>query len=165
MAATGVGYSFFVEVPGILPVTLLTMRQQPVGPLPPSDRAVPITPTPATTSRTTAVPGKVTGAAMPEPDPMRPAATPATFDPERVYSDRVREAIIDALLDSSKSLPFKDNDRVSVTAAPAPLPYPNPLEPRRKMLIVQIAGVDLAAFHRGEITKDEAKRRIVESRF
>jgi hypothetical protein len=153
-----IGYDFMVEVPTILPITVAILRTVPA----PADRVVPVTPTSpvGVTRPAPPVPGKaVSGDSAP------PVAAPVAFDPERVYADKVRDALIDALIDSSKSLLFKESDRLTVIAAPSPAPYANPLEPRRRSLILQIRGADLAAYHRQEITKDEVRRRIVESRF
>jgi len=111
-----------------------------------------------------------------DPDPMgpNPAAprpmTPGTpegsagFDPNASYSAFVREAVIDAMLDSSGVLKLQDQEYLTVSASGADRPYTNSLLRERK-LILSILGADLAAYRQGRITRDQAKARIQEERF
>jgi hypothetical protein len=101
-----------------------------------------------------------------DPDPMTPSATPSTvFDPNASYSAFVREALVDAMLDSSGVLKLQDPDYLTVSASGAEQPYSsNPLYRDRK-LVLSILGADLAAFRQGKLTRDEAKARIKEERF
>jgi hypothetical protein len=140
------GYNFAVEVPGILPISLIVLRSRP---LPPT-----AAPTPANVERPRGAPD-VTGLAA------------APWDPEKAYGEKVRTALIESLLESSKSLPFKASEWVSITGIVAPAPYPVSafIETRRRILTLQIRGADLSAYHRGEIAKNDAIGRIVESRF
>jgi hypothetical protein len=137
------GFAFVVEVPGILPVTLIGLRTRPPG-------------LQSQTGLPTNVPRS--GDASPVSPP------PPPWEPERAYGDHVRSALIESLLESSKGLPVKATDWIALTAMSSPAPYPA-LEPRRKTLTLQIRGADLGAYHRGEIARDEAIKRIVESRF
>jgi hypothetical protein len=156
------GYVFEVEVPGILPVSLSVIYMNRQFAAPPSARTVPIAPA-RPVSNTTTKPVSATGA-VPDPDPMT-VSPAAGFDPVRELSDTVREALINALLENSRSLPLKDTDWLAISAAPAELPIPNPLEPRKRRLLLQITGANLAIYHRDPSKKDAVKQLIVESRF
>jgi len=154
------GYVFEVEVPGILPVSLWAIAMQQQFPAP-SARTVPVVPARPVADRSSK-PVAPTGA-VPDPDPM--TVSPIRFDPEKEYSDKVREALVNALLENSRSLPLKDTDWLAISAAPAELPIPNPLEPRKRRLLLQITGANLAIYHRDPSKKDAVKQLIVESRF
>lgn len=100
-----------------------------------------------------------------DPDPMAGGSTEtAAFDPNATYSAFVREALVDAMLDSSGVLKLKDNEYLIVSASGADRPYTNSLLRERK-LILSILGADLAAYRQGRITRDEAKAKIQEQRF
>jgi hypothetical protein len=99
------------------------------------------------------------------PDPMTPpAADPVAFDPNASYSAFVREALIDAMLDSSGMLKLLDTEYLSVSASGADQPYSNPLYRDRK-LVLSVLVADLAAYRQGKLTREEAKARIKEERF
>jgi len=87
------------------------------------------------------------------------------FMPLQEYSDRVRQALIDALVDNSGGLVFRPGERLRIVAGPGPEPVPNPLQPDSRRLILTIKGEDLAAFHHGDLSRDELMTRIKESHF
>jgi hypothetical protein len=98
-----------------------------------------------------------------EPDPMvNDLATPGGAD--RAYSSFVREALIDALLDSSGVLPLGPGDHLTVAASGIDQPGSNPLYRSRKLMLT-IKGSDLLDLRQGRINRDQAKDRIVEQRF
>jgi hypothetical protein len=156
------GYVFDVEVPAILPVSLLPFSafgNQAPQPPPPSATGQ------AGPTQVATVPAKpgVSATNLPNPDPMR--NTPVRFDPIPFYSDKVRDALIETILESSKNLPVRESDWLTVTAAPAELAIPNPLEPRKRRIILQITGANLAIYHRDATRKDAVRQLIVETRY
>ncbi len=103
-----------------------------------------------------------------EPDPMGPAparqATRTDFLME--YRNQVREALIDAIVDNSGSLPMTNDETLLVVAGGVDAPAANPLyrtpTPR---LVLRAKASDLAAFRDGRINRDEVKRRVLASSF
>ena len=83
---------------------------------------------------------------------------------DRAYSNFVREALIDAMLDGSAVLPLGPEDRLTIAASGIDQPGANLLYQSRK-LILTIKGSDLLDLRQGRITRDQAKARIVEGRF
>jgi len=119
-----------------------------------------------------AVPGKTVGTVTPmggvvQADPMvgsQPSL--AAANPDDMYARFVRESLIDAVLDSSRILAIKPGQSLTVAAIPVNVVYRNPLYGNQsRQLILSMKGEDLDAFHQGKITRDEAKRKIVEIRF
>lgn len=90
------------------------------------------------------------------------AAAPSApmTNPEREYSAYVREALIDALLDNTLGLPITATQTLTVVEAGG-LPT-NPLAAPPRRLYLQIKGEDLLALRQGRITREDAKKRILE---
>ena len=95
-----------------------------------------------------------------DPDPMGPTAVNA----DALYSSNLREALIDAMLDSSTVLQLQDNEYLSISASPIEQRNGNPLYRDRK-LILSIKGSDLSAFRQSKITREQAKESITDARF
>lgn len=101
---------------------------------------------------------------------MRPTGgrLPDDFDAGREYGNNVRDALMDAMVDFSGPLPIDDTEWLVVVArVPQGAPRTGvgrSLEDDRK-LVLQILGSDLRKHRVGEISKDEAKGRIKETRF
>jgi hypothetical protein len=95
-------------------------------------------------------------------DPM--TETPPAFNPTNAYTSFVREALIDALLDSSGVLSLQPAERLTVVASEIGQTNTNPLYRSRK-LVITISGTDLLDFRQGRITREQAKERILEERF
>lgn len=96
---------------------------------------------------------------------LAPAADPFLADPNQFYRDLVKGRLIDAMLDYSRSLQVGDNEWLSVVARGEEDPIPTGLYDDSQTLILRIKGSDLALFFNGKITRDEAKKRVVESQF
>jgi hypothetical protein len=144
-------YVFHVQVPGIgltLQVMNLMVNRPQFGATPPQP----------VSGR-----GRVEPAGVIEPDPMGPAPRP-DFLVE--YRNQVREALIDAIVDNSGSLPMDSNDTLVVIAGGVDAPVANPLyrTPTRR-LVLRAKASDLAAFRENRISRDEAKKRILVSSF
>jgi len=109
--------------------------------------------------------GKVTSSGVIADDPMKsnPASRPK---PDVMYSDLVRLGLMDAMLDSSIVLTLKDGQSLSVTVVPVDSMMTNSLyRNTSRKLILSIKAEDLALFRAGKITRDEAKLKIVDTRF
>jgi hypothetical protein len=97
-----------------------------------------------------------------EADPM--GAPPVAFDATAAYTSYVREALMDAMLDSSSVLMLDPLERLTIVASGIEEPNANPLYRERK-LIITIKGSDLQDFRQGRITRQQARERIEEGRF
>lgn len=151
----GYGYFFDVQAPSITSeVMVWDMRRRlaPPGGVP--EMASPVSN------------GRVGAATAPvNPDPMAGEA-PATFDANRAYTTYVREALIDALLDSSAV--FTDlgpTDRLTIAASGIEAHTTNPLyRGSEDKMMLTISGADLIALRQNRLTRDDARLRIVVSR-
>jgi hypothetical protein len=155
-----VGPTFEVQVPGILPSMLEIMRiwqarkssseMTPTGPVKPV----------ATSSSE----NKVTAAGMPTADPMAPS--PA-FEPAREYTNNVRDALINTLLDFGTTLPLNPGETVTIIARDMPQPIQRGAltANESRQLILTMKTDDLIALRGQKITRDEAKQKIVDTRF
>jgi hypothetical protein len=145
---------FHIEMAEMLGVNLFMqarMRSQP-----PQDNA---------TTRNVQTTPRV-GAEIVQPDPMngQPPMNSATADAQ--YSEYVREALVDAILDRSGVLTLKDDQTLAIFLTPVNVAISNPLyKSTSKTLVLTIKGADLAALRQGRIPRDEAKRRIIETHF
>ena len=96
-------------------------------------------------------------------DPMKNNTPP---DPNVMYSDFVRLGLMDAMLDSSSVLTLKDGQWLTVVGIPVDVLVTNPYyRNTSRKLILSIKAEDIAAFRAGRITRDEAKLKIVDTRF
>jgi hypothetical protein len=145
------GYTFVVDCPEIL-TTLALMYTQ---------RTTPTSPARPVSNRNGQ---SVSPSTIIQADPNDPAVAVAPlFDPNQFLSDMTRQALYDALLDNSSVLPIKDDEHLTVVAAPQP--FGNPLLPSSRKLILTIKGSDLLALRSGKLNRADAKLRIVERRF
>ncbi len=107
---------------------------------------------------------RVTSTGVIPDDPMKSA--PEILSPDKMYSDFVRLGLMDAILDSSSVLSLRDNQWLSVAVVPVDVAVTNPLyRNTSRKLILSIKGEDLAAFRAGRLTREEAKLKIVDTRF
>jgi hypothetical protein len=109
--------------------------------------------------------GRVESTGVIESDPMGPEpARRPDFLVE--YRNQVREALIDAIVDNSGSLPMASSETLLVVAGGVDSPVPNPLyrTPTRR-LVLRAKASDLAAFRENRISRDEVKRRVLASSF
>jgi len=92
------------------------------------------------------------------------AAAMMDFDVGRVYGDYVRDALADAIVDYATALPLGPTDRLVIVGRVTPQDALS-LESDKRKLVLQLLGSDVAALRSGEITKEEARARIIEFRF
>lgn len=156
-------YVFHVQVPGIdlnLSVMNLIVNRPQLAVRPsPQPQTRPVNDTVAATG-------------VVAPDPMGPAAsqastaTPTLLDFRVVYQTKVREALVDAIIDNAASLPFTGGEALLVIAGGIDPPVANPLYRKTShRLVLRAKASDLTAFREGRITRDEVKRRVLASDF
>jgi hypothetical protein len=150
----GYGYFFDVQAPNIQRSSMMVWDMYQSRPAQPAS-----SPAPAGGSAS----ATVVAANTPAADPMS-ASPAAAFDPDRAYSNFVREALIDALLDSSGVLPIAPEEHLTIAASGIDQPGANPLYRVRKLMLT-IKGSDLQDLRQGHISRDDAKARISEARF
>ena len=81
-------------------------------------------------------------------------------DPNELYTDSVKNALIDAMLKYSGFLKIRDNEWLTVAASDSDGPQtPGQLEETSRILI-SIRGNDLAAFQSGRLTRDEVLKKV-----
>lgn len=154
------GVVFDVEIPEIRQsaVVLNQFPRPSLVPPPPGNQVV----SNSTMVNATRAPGVVAD------DPM--ARSPVTgdpflADPNQFYRDAVKRKLVDAMLDYSKSLEIAPEEWLTVVARGEEDPIPTSLYNDSKALILQIKGADLALFYSDKITRDEARKRVIESQF
>ena len=142
-------YVFHVQVPGIdLRLQVLNMMVN----RPPDRRGGP---QPV---------GRVESTSVVEPDPMAPPAPsgPTQRDFLVEYRMQVREALIDAIVDNSGTLPMRGDETLLVFTGGVDSPMPNPLyRPPTHRLVLRAKASDLAAYRDNQITREEVERRVI----
>ncbi len=156
----GYGVVFDIEIPIILESQVLLSQMAPVAPSRPDlgTRAVSGRGAPAPTTRS---------ASGVDDDPMTrsPIVTdPFLADPNAFYRSTVRERLVEVMLDYSRSLGVPAGEWLSIVARSEEDPAPN-LRKGSPTMILRIKGEDLEAFHAGRLTREETRKRVVESQF
>ena len=110
-------------------------------------------------------PGQVGAATVditPVPDPLAERvilATPA-MDPNVLYTNSVKDALIEAMLYSSAALRLGDDEWLTVAARAAEGPsIPGQLDDRSS-IVIRIKGSDLSAFLAKQLSKEEVLKRV-----
>jgi hypothetical protein len=93
------------------------------------------------------------------------AGDPFLADPDQFYRNAVKEKLIDAMLDYSRSLEIGESEWLSVVARGEEDPIRTSIFDDSQTLILRIKGSDLAEFYDGKISREEARKRVVESQF
>jgi hypothetical protein len=157
-----VGPHFDVQIPGIQPTAKqLFVSWRDLRKPAQADSGDPVKPVNQSSN-------KVGATGLPPADPMTESPT-IGFDPDREYTTYVREELIDALLDYSTAIPIAPGERLTIVAKdilglmPAQIAALNRMSSRQ--LILTIKGDDLLLFRTGKLTRDEAKQRIMDTRF
>jgi hypothetical protein len=96
-------------------------------------------------------------------DGQRAAPAPVP-DPDTQYSAQVKDALIDAMLDSSGVLPMAADDRLVVVVSGTGAAVTNPLY-RDERLILTVKSSDLSDLRQGRLTRDAVKQRITQTVF
>lgn len=100
------------------------------------------------------------------PDSVRVGTLPE-MTPSQYMTEQVREALINAILDSPTMLPLlAAGQTLTVACNPVDVLVTNQLyQNTSKKLVLQIKGEDMVALREGKISREEAKKRIIERRF
>jgi len=150
------GAVFYVQIPGIEDVGLklweMYLRQAPSRPLPAPPTNLP---------RVANSSGSVTTGGVVADDPL---VMPLT-DPSKEYTAFVRLALIDAMLDNSFALPVAEGQFLTLVADELANQPADPLAQRSHKLILRIKGDDLIALRQQRITRDQARQRLIESKY
>lgn len=143
---------FDVRIPEILQTSVVLWLRQ-----------VPPQPGATTVSRG----GAVRGTSVVKGDEMVvPPGNPARRTPNQQFSDFVRDALIDTVIDGSRVVAIEQGQWLTVVASGIDVAITNPLyRNTSRKLILSLKGEDVQAYLRGDITRDEVKARIVERRF
>jgi len=156
----GYGVVFDVEIPVIRESAVIASQMMmPLAPPVAAPQTVAERGAGASTTRSTGV--------VPE-DPMVRSPIvddPFLAEPNQFYRNAVRDKLVDAMLDYSRSLGVPDAEWLSVVARGEEDPMPTSLYDDSRTLILRIKGEDLSLFHTGRITRDEARKRVIESQF
>jgi hypothetical protein len=109
----------------------------------------------------------VAAQALPAPDPTAPPPVDAAVirDPGEVYTQEVKAALIDAMIDQSAALTLGADEWLGVAARDS-APGPSLVgEPDGVTVILRLKGSDLAAFRGGKLTLEQVKARVLISEF
>jgi hypothetical protein len=84
----------------------------------------------------------------------------------QVYSDYIREALLDAIVDQGHVLPIGPGQQLIVQVTPIDVAVTNVYDknPSRK-LNLSIKGDDLEAFRQKTLTRDQLRLRILDRRY
>lgn len=80
-------------------------------------------------------------------------------DPNELYTDSVKNALIDAMLRYSAFLKIADNEWLTVAASDSDGPSPGQIDDASR-IVIRVKGADIAAFQAGKLTKEEVMKRV-----
>jgi hypothetical protein len=87
-------------------------------------------------------------------------------DPSEAYTQEVRAALIEAMIENTGVLIVDPDEWLTVAARDnAPADPFTPGDQQTLTLVLRIKGSDLAAFRTGQLTLDEARARVQISQF
>jgi len=93
-------------------------------------------------------------------DDIAPVPRIETKDTNKLYSDAVKNALINAMLDHSAALHLGDDEWLTVAARDNSGPTMNGALDQKSGIILRIKGSDLTAFQRSQLTRDEVLKRL-----
>jgi hypothetical protein len=102
-------------------------------------------------------PGSVRAADF-DPSTAAPPAPPA--DPNELYTEAVKTALIDAMLKHSLGLKLGPEEWLTVAARDAQGPLTPGQPDDASTIVIRIKGSDLAAFHANRLTPEEVRKRV-----
>tara|TARA_B100000959_G_C14931265_1_gene603748 strand:+ start:106 stop:465 length:360 start_codon:yes stop_codon:yes gene_type:complete len=95
-----------------------------------------------------------------------PSPPPPDVDPSEVYAMEIRDALANAMLDYTDSLPLAANEWLTVATTSSGNRGDSPTDlPRGLGLMLRVRGNVLIALRQGEIARSEALSRIEYSEF
>ena len=87
------------------------------------------------------------------------APPPQIRDPNELYSESVKNALIDAMLRQSQFLKIGDQEWLMIAASDSTNPRTGQLD-ESSPIVIRIKGSDLAAFHADKISLEEVRKRV-----
>lgn len=88
-------------------------------------------------------------------------ADPVFRNPNEAYRSAIRSALIDAMLEHSRGLGIGPSEWLTVAARSSDdRPRLAPADPEGQTVLISVRGSDLSEFLGGQITKDEALKRL-----
>jgi hypothetical protein len=94
------------------------------------------------------------------PDPSAAASKPPARDPGRLYTEAVKDALVEAMLDYSAPMALQPDEWLTVAARDADGPL-MPGEPYDAVtLVLRIRGAHLAEFRAGRLTREDVRARV-----
>jgi hypothetical protein len=105
---------------------------------------------------------------VPAPEPVMPPPADPTLilDPGEVYTEEVKAALVDALIESSGALALGADEWLAIAARDsAPANTLMPADRDGVTIVLRVKGSDLAAFRAGRLTLEQVKARVVTSEF
>lgn len=89
------------------------------------------------------------------------SSDPVITDPDEAYRTEVREALVGAILEHSRGLNIARGEWLTVAARRNDeRPRLAPADTDARTMVIRIAGSDLTAFLAGQISREEARKRI-----
>jgi hypothetical protein len=106
--------------------------------------------------------GQVAAAAADPPVNLtaKPVDDPVLTNPDEAYRTEIREALIDAMLDHSRSLSVGPGEFLTVAARRTDDRPRLGIDTEARTVVLSVRGSDLAAFLAGQLTRQEARNRI-----
>ena len=133
-----------------------------VGPVGLESNLVALPPIPGTGRNATGAPATVSERVEALPDPPEPIMN----DPEEGYRSEVKNQIMDAMLEYSVPLALRPDEWFTVgMRRHDDRPLIGPADSDARTVVIRIRGGDLAMFRAGQMTKDEALKKMVVQMF
>ena len=130
-------------------------RQGPAGTPPPADQPARGNVSAATVTDPPTTPSPAVNAPV---APLPPAAAPR--DPNELYTDAVKTALIDAMLKYSAFLKIGADEWLTVAARDSDGPLMPGQIDDSSTIVLRIKGSDLSAFQSGKLTREEVLKRV-----
>lgn len=91
---------------------------------------------------------------------------PFLSNPKSFYRAAVRDKLVDVMLDYSPSLKIPEGEWLTIVARSEEDPMDvGGLDDESRTMILRVKGADLALWYAGKLTREEARKRVVESQF
>ena len=94
-----------------------------------------------------------------------PPAAPSMMNPDLLYSEFTRQALVDAMLDNGITLPLKEGQRLTVVVGVPGGIASGQIGGAPRKLYLSIKSEDLLALRERKIDREEARKRIEENRY
>ena len=105
--------------------------------------------------------GKTASRVVSQEDVRAPGSSPVLDDPSQAYSEAVRTALINAMLEYSESIPLSSTEWLTIAVRSQEGSRRQSLDPvSAAVTVLRVRGSDLAAFHSRQINAEVARSRI-----